>query len=122
MEVKVIGRLDRSKTGPPSNDSSCAICMLIAVGATNRRLAAATALPASTTSQKYRSCLKFIFSECKTNFRRLIQPTLYSKLHATHMELCNDRCLNPREKSSRRSSRPQHSRNLGRARLLQTAW
>jgi hypothetical protein len=54
--------------------------MLIAVGATNNASAAAVALPASTTAQKYRICLKFIFFEAVLKNQCLISVELYLKL------------------------------------------
>src|SRR3954447_14883366 len=51
--------------------------MLIAVGATCRRPAAAVALPASKASQKYLSCLRFIFYEPVVRNRCLLTVHLW---------------------------------------------
>ena len=57
------GAVLRSNSSPPSSLSNWAICMVMALWATNRCLAAWTMLPASTTSQKYFIWREFIFSE-----------------------------------------------------------
>nr|WP_325341973.1 hypothetical protein [Xylophilus sp.] len=59
--VSGMGRAARSNSGPPISSSNCAMRMLMAVGATKSVCAALAAEPASTTSQKYCSCFRFIF-------------------------------------------------------------